>query len=54
MPAEKRLTRARPQDVDRYVGARIRERRILLGLTQQQMADLIGVTGRVARLVEIG
>jgi transcriptional regulator with XRE-family HTH domain len=30
--------------VDRYIGARIRERRILLGLTQQQMAELIGVT----------
>jgi DNA-binding XRE family transcriptional regulator len=44
MPAEKKVGRARTQDVDRYVGARIRERRIVLGLTQHQMADLIGVT----------
>ena len=44
MPAPKLAPRARPQDVDRYVGARIHERRILLGLTQQQMAELIGVT----------
>jgi transcriptional regulator with XRE-family HTH domain len=44
MPAPKVAGRARPQDVDRYVGARIRERRIMLGLTQQQMAELIGVT----------
>jgi hypothetical protein len=35
---------SRSQDVDRYVGARMRERRILLGLTQQQLAALIGVT----------
>src|ERR687892_1319392 len=44
MPAPKLATRARPQDVDRYVGARIRERRIMLGLTQQRMAELVGVT----------
>ena len=36
--------RARAEDVDRYVGARVRQRRVMLGLTQQQMADLIGVT----------
>ena len=36
--------RSRAQDVDRHVGARMRERRIMLGLTQQQMAELFGVT----------
>jgi transcriptional regulator with XRE-family HTH domain len=30
--------------VDRHVGARIRMRRILIGLSQQQLADVIGVT----------
>jgi transcriptional regulator with XRE-family HTH domain len=30
--------------VDDYVGARIRERRIMLGLTQSQFAKMIGVT----------
>jgi transcriptional regulator with XRE-family HTH domain len=54
MLAAKRAGRARPQDVDRYVGARIRERRILLGLTQQQMADLIGVTYQQAHKYEKG
>jgi len=34
----------RATDTDRYVDTRIRERRIMLGLSQQQMADLIGVT----------
>ena len=31
----------RPQDIDLHVGARIRERRIMLGLTQLQLAELI-------------
>jgi len=53
-PAPKVAGRARPQDVDRYVGARIRERRIMLGLTQQQMAELIGVTYQQAHKYEKG
>jgi transcriptional regulator with XRE-family HTH domain len=44
--------RARPQDIDRHVGARIRERRVLLGLTQQQIAELIGVTYQQAHKYE--
>jgi transcriptional regulator with XRE-family HTH domain len=47
-------TRRRIVDVDRYVGARIRERRILLGLTQQNMAELIGVTYQQAHKYEKG
>jgi transcriptional regulator with XRE-family HTH domain len=54
MPAEKRIGRARAQDVDRHVGARMRERRIMLGLTQQQLADLIGVTYQQAHKYEKG
>ena len=46
--------RARAQDIDRHVGARMRERRIMLGLTQQQMADLIGVTYQQAHKYEKG
>ena len=40
--------------VDHYVSLRIRERRIMLGLTQQQMADLIGVTYQQAHKYEKG
>ena len=46
--------RSRAQDVDRHVGARVRERRIMLGLTQQQMAELIGVTYQQAHKYEKG
>lgn len=44
----------RTQDIDRHVGARIRERRIMLGFTQQQLADLIGVTYQQAHKYERG
>ena len=46
--------RSRAQDIDKYVGARMRERRIMLGLTQQQMAELIGVTYQQAHKYEKG
>jgi transcriptional regulator with XRE-family HTH domain len=44
----------RANDTDRFVGARIRERRVMLGLSQQQMADLIGVTYQQAHKYERG
>jgi len=40
--------------IDNNVGARIRERRIMLGLTQQQLAELIGVTYQQAHKYERG
>ena len=46
--------RSRAQDVDRHVGARLRERRIMLGLTQQELAELIGVTYQQAHKYEKG
>lgn len=44
----------RANDTDKHVGSRIRERRIMLGLSQQQMADLIGVTYQQAHKYERG
>ena len=40
--------------VDNHVGGRIRERRIMLGLTQQQFAEMIGVTYQQAHEYERG
>ncbi len=51
-PAAKPQNRA--TDTDRHVGNRIRERRIMLGLSQQQMADMIGVTYQQAHKYERG
>jgi transcriptional regulator with XRE-family HTH domain len=47
-----RRSTTRTQDIDRHVGGRVRERRIMLGLTQQQLADLIGVTYQQAHKYE--
>jgi len=44
----------RAGDVDRHVGQRIRERRVMLGLSQQQMAEMIGVTYQQAHKYERG
>ena len=40
--------------IDNHVGGRIRERRIMLGLTQQQLAEMIGVTYQQAHKYERG
>jgi transcriptional regulator with XRE-family HTH domain len=50
----KHRTLGRTQDIDRHVGSRVRERRIMLGFTQQQLADLIGVTYQQAHKYERG
>lgn len=44
----------RATETDRFVGTRIRERRIMLGLSQQQMAEMIGVTYQQAHKYERG
>jgi transcriptional regulator with XRE-family HTH domain len=46
--------RPRAQDIDRHIGARLRQRRIMNGLTQQTLADLIGVTYQQAHKYEKG
>ncbi len=45
---------ARASAADRHVGGRIRERRVMLGLSQQQLAQMIGVTYQQAHKYERG
>jgi transcriptional regulator with XRE-family HTH domain len=58
--AATRVTMAKPKrgrstaTIDDHVGGRIRERRIMLGLTQQQLAEMIGVTYQQAHKYERG
>lgn len=47
-------TRNRAAETDRHVGNRIRERRIMMGLSQQQMAELVGVTYQQTHKYEHG
>jgi transcriptional regulator with XRE-family HTH domain len=44
----------RARAADRHVGSRIRERRVMLGFSQQQLAELIGVTYQQAHKYEHG
>lgn len=46
--------RSRAQAADRHVGARMRERRNMLGLTQQQIADHLGVSLQQTHKYEMG
>jgi DNA-binding XRE family transcriptional regulator len=54
--AERRAfpVRLRANAVDRHVGAKVRERRVMLGLTQQQMAELLGVSYQQTHKYERG
>lgn len=45
---------ARASIADHHAGARIRERRVMLGLSQQQLAQMIGVTYQQAHKYERG
>ena len=54
MQTSRATPRPRAQDVDRHVGARMRERRMMLGLTQQELAELIEVTYQQAPKYEKG
>ena len=51
---EKEPQTQRATEADRHVGQRIRERRVMLGLSQQQLAQLIGVTYQQAHKYERG
>ena len=52
--AQARTGRPRPQDADRHIGTRLRARRVMLGLTQLQVAEMLGVTYQQAHKYETG
>jgi transcriptional regulator with XRE-family HTH domain len=46
--------RPRVQDVDRHIGARLRQRRLELGLSPRRLAELVGVSYQQAYKYEAG
>lgn len=55
MSGSKKSKNARsPNEIDRYVGARIRFRRSLLKLSQEKLGDLLGVTFQQVQKYERG
>jgi transcriptional regulator with XRE-family HTH domain len=53
-PAAREEPGQRASVADRHVGARIRERRVMMGFSQQQLAKMIGVTYQQAHKYERG
>ena len=43
-----------PYGVDKYVGSRVRMRRLMLGMTQEKLADAIGLTFQQVQKYEKG
>jgi len=54
VPHGKRARRPRPLDIDRHVGMRIRERRLMLGLPLQNLARSVGVSYQQVHKYERG
>lgn len=54
MKTRKKTTERSPQEIDRYVGARIRARRKLVGLSQEELGNVIGVTFQQIQKYENG
>ena len=52
--AKSKRGRSTAATIDDHVGGRIRERHIMLGLTQQQLAEMIGVSYQQAHKYERG
>jgi transcriptional regulator with XRE-family HTH domain len=52
--AEVRRGRASVREINRHIGAQIRKRRLMLGLSQPQLAELIGVTCQQVQNYEKG
>lgn len=51
---EKRKTKGIPDNVDKHVGKQLRNRRTLMGLSQESLADAVGVTFQQVQKYERG
>ena len=53
-PNAPRRTRGKPNKVDAHVGTRVRQRRTLLGMSQEKLADALGLTFQQVQKYERG
>jgi transcriptional regulator with XRE-family HTH domain len=53
-PGRPRATRGRANSIDAYVGSRVRQRRTLLGLSQEKLADALNLTFQQVQKYERG
>lgn len=50
----KKYSSAHPDPIDKHVGSRIRQKRTLLGISQEKMADALGITFQQVQKYENG
>jgi transcriptional regulator with XRE-family HTH domain len=48
------LQKKSPNEVDRHIGSRVRARRIMLGMSQEKLADALGLTFQQVQKYEKG
>src|SRR6476660_9683849 len=53
-PGEKPMSVKAPNPVDKYVGSRIRMRRIMLGMSQEKLGESLGLTFQQVQKYEKG
>jgi transcriptional regulator with XRE-family HTH domain len=53
-PGKPRATRGRANSIDAYVGSRVRQRRTLLGLSQERLAEALSLTFQQVQKYERG
>jgi DNA-binding XRE family transcriptional regulator len=51
---EKGLEKKAPNHIDRHIGGRVRARRIMLGMSQERLADALGLTFQQVQKYEKG
>ena len=49
-----KLGRASSQAIDKHIGARLHQRRLMLGLRQRQLGELLGLSGQQMHKYETG
>jgi transcriptional regulator with XRE-family HTH domain len=53
-PKKRRTRRGAPRTIDQFVGARLRDRRLMLGLTQRDLANRAGASQQRIYKYELG
>jgi len=54
LPKKNAFPVRKPNDVDAHVGSRLRQRRMLLGISQEQLAEMLGLTFQQVQKYERG
>ena len=54
MASEKKISKKSPNPIDKHVGARVRMRRMMIGMSQEKLGDKLGITFQQIQKYEKG